>query len=103
MAVGNRGRGHEGEPEHERGNEHPPLRIPRLAVVRHGGDDCEPAPVVRRAGSPRDRFGDYGGGHLATDPLHRGPPPYHHLGPRAPPPTFRPSPSDQDPGSRRTP
>jgi len=40
MAVGNRGRGHEDEPEHERGNEHPPPRIPRLAVVRHGGHDC---------------------------------------------------------------
>src|SRR3989449_5226730 len=83
MAVGNRGRGHEDEPEHERGNEHPPLRIPRLAVVRHGGDDYETAPVVRRARSPRARFGDYGGAHLATDPLHRGTPPHHRLAPGA--------------------
>src|SRR2546430_2207228 len=63
------------------GREHDPrrdepdsARVPRLAPVRDGCRDREPAAVVRRAGRPGSdrRLGrDRGGDHRASDPLRR--------------------------------
>src|SRR5207247_1985661 len=62
------GRKHELEPQRGR-DEPPPVRVHCLALLCRGGHDCELAPMVHRAGSPRRGLRDHGGAHRASDPL----------------------------------